>query len=72
MNDKETKVLAIAECDDFIDPNDIPENGIVDYKFVLIQDLTYDELEMLFEQSPDFVMEKRPDFIKQYHPEVLH
>lgn len=72
MTNKKVSVLAVQESDEIIDPDDIPENGIVDYKFVLIQDLSYDELEMLFEQSPAFVMEKRPDFIRQHHPEALH
>jgi len=65
----ETKVIAVSEGEPLSDQEvkDIyakNNDGIVSCEFVKHEDLDDDTLEMLFEQSPEWVMEHRPDWIK--------
>lgn len=66
------KVLAVKQLEIDEDDEQHFENDIVSTRFVLFQDLTDEDLEMLYEQSPDFVMEKRPDFVARKYPRKLH
>lgn len=47
------------------------QEGVISCEIVAYEDLDDDTLEILFEQSPDFVMEKRPDWVKKHHPESV-
>ena len=39
---------------------------------VAYKDLSDEDLEFLFTQSPDFVIEKRPDWVKKHYPNKLN
>jgi len=48
------------------------KDGIVSCEFVKAEDLPEDVLEMLFEQSPEWVTEHRPDWVKKHKATAIH
>jgi hypothetical protein len=43
-------------------------DGVISCEIIPYAELDDDTLEVLYEQSPEFVMEKRPDWIKEHYP----
>lgn len=59
-----TRVLGV-ECLGEAEPG---QEGVISSRFVPFEELDDETLQMLYEQSPDFVMEKRPDWVKVHYP----
>lgn len=47
------------------------QDGVVSCEIIPIEDLDDEQLEEIFESSPDWVMEKRPEWVKDHHPEFI-
>lgn len=47
-------------------------SGVVSCQIIPYDQLSDEDLEMLFEQSPDWVMEKRPDWIQKHYPNKVN
>ena len=48
------------------------QNGVVSCQIIPYDQLSDEDLEILYEQSPDWVIEKRPDWVKQHYPTALN
>lgn len=59
-----TRVLGV-ECLGKAEPG---QTGVISSRFIPYEELDDETLQMLYEQSPDFVMEKRPDWIQKHYP----
>lgn len=59
-----TNVIGV-ECLGEAEPG---QNGVISCEEIAYADLDDATLELLYEQSPDFVMEKRPDWIQKHKP----
>lgn len=66
------KTLAVEFIGTITDETDIPENGIVSCEVIPIEELDDETLELMFVQSPEWVMEFRPDWVKQHKHNQIH
>lgn len=55
-----------------IDHAVLHNNGIVSCKFYKLDEIPDDDLAIVFENDPDWVMELRPDWVQRFHPHLLN
>lgn len=64
----ETKRVLGVECLGKADPDQI---GVISCEIVPFDELDDDTLQMLYNQSPDWVIEHRPDWVKIHYPNSI-
>jgi hypothetical protein len=73
----EIQVIGIAEIDEDHSKEELEKmskinGGIISSKVIPIKDLCDEDLEIIFKESPVWVIEHRPDWVEKYHPELIN